>query len=78
MSVCKVVLLAYTPEPEELCAVAMKSCQSSSPAHEIHFFTEGGAEKMIKLAKKLGHESVLKHPYFTFSFQEFLEHVPTN
>jgi len=62
----EVKLLAYTPEPELVCAKAMKACRTKQPASELELSREDVA-RLIRHAKKLGHLSVLEHASFTFS-----------
>jgi len=64
----EVVLIAYTPNPEEVCAKAMRSCRKKLGMHKIKL--EKPVEYYIKLAKKSGHDSVLEHAVFTFSVEE--------
>jgi len=62
----KVKLLAYTPEPELVCAKAMRACRTKQPASELELSREE-VSRLIRNAKKLGHLSVLEHACFTFS-----------
>jgi len=62
----EVKLLAYTPEPELMCAKAMKTCRTRQPASELELSREDVA-RLIRHAKKLGPSSVLEHASFTFS-----------
>jgi len=62
----KVKLLAYTPEPEQVCARAMRACRTKQPADELELSREDVA-RLIRNSKKLGHLSVLEHACFTFS-----------
>jgi len=62
----QVKLLAYTPEPELVCAKAMRACRTKQPASELELSKED-ASRLIRNAKKLGHLSVLEHACFTFS-----------
>ena len=62
----QVKLLAYTPEPESVCAKAMRACRTKQPADELEMSREDAA-RLIRNAKKLGHLSVLEHACFTFS-----------
>jgi len=62
----EVKLLAYTPEPELVCAKAMRACRTRQPAGELELSREEVA-RLIRNAKKLGHLSVLEHACFTFS-----------
>lgn len=62
----QVKLLAYTPEPELVCAKAMRACRTKQSASELELSRED-ASRLIRNAKKLGHLSVLEHACFTFS-----------
>jgi len=62
----QVKLLAYTPEPELVCAKAMRACRTKQPASELELSRED-ASRLIRNAKKLGHLSVLEHACFTLS-----------
>lgn len=62
----QVKLLAYTPEPELVCAKAMRACRTKQPASELELSSEDAA-RLIRNAQKLGHLSVLEHACFTFS-----------
>ena len=61
----EVVLVACTPNPEELCAKAMRCCRSAIAMHKFNL--DKPAEYYIALAKQTGHLSVLEHASFTFS-----------
>ncbi len=61
-----VKLLAYTPEPELVCAKAMRACRTKQPACQLELSREDVA-RLIRNARKLGHLSVLEHASFTFS-----------
>lgn len=65
----KVVLVSYTPQPEELVASAAKVCYSSLTPEEI--IERVGAdreqtEKYLDMLTELGHESPIEHISFTF------------
>lgn len=66
----KVILLAYTPEPEKIVATAAKLCYSSS---DIGTLTEGltpeKTESFIDMLVSVGHESVMEHVSFTFGIE---------
>lgn len=62
----KVKLFACTPEPEQVCARAMRACRTKQPADELELSNEDSA-RLIRNAKKLGHLSILEHACFTFS-----------
>ena len=63
----KVVLVVYTPNPEELCAKAMRSCRTAEAMHKFNL--DKPAEYYIALASQTGHLSVLEHASFTFSVE---------
>jgi len=62
----EVELMAVTPDPERVCALAMRSCKNKDPAHKLEIDDEI-IERMIRTAKKVKHFSVLEHANFTFS-----------
>lgn len=62
----QVKLLAYSPEPELVCARAMRACRTKQSADELELSRED-VVRLIRSAKKLGHLSVLEHACFTFS-----------
>ena len=64
----EVVLVAYTPNPEELCAKAMRCCRSAEAMHKLKL--DKPAEYYIALASQTGHLSVLEHASFTFSVKD--------
>ena len=64
----EVVLLAHTPNPEEICALAMRSCRSTLPAHKIKL-DEQTVKKLVRKAVDSGHFSILEHASFTFSIR---------
>lgn len=59
--------MAYTPNPELVCAKAMRGCRVKNMAMEV--ILKKPKEYYIRLAKKLGHVSVLEHAVFTFSVE---------
>lgn len=59
-----VKLLAYTPNPDELCSIAARTCYSADVPSEI--------EPNLNLLRKViqsGHTSVLEHASFTFAIE---------
>lgn len=60
-------LIAVTPDPEKICAMAMRSCHTPEPAHGMEEMTDDIVARMIISAKKVKHFSVLEHANFTFS-----------
>ncbi len=61
----RVVLLAYTPDADEICAAAGRSCYSEKPADELK--GTGNAERSLASIVGMGHYSVVEHASFTFS-----------
>ena len=65
-----VVLLSYTPAPEENIACAAKLCYSSSSIQELRDgLTEEKTRSFIKMLSDLGHESPIEHASFTFGIE---------
>jgi len=64
----EVKLIAYTPNAEELCAKAMRSCRTIESSSELTLTKPVGY--YIDLALKFGHLSVLEHASFTFSVKD--------
>lgn len=62
----EVKLIAVTPYPERMCAMAMRSCHTPEAAHELEMDNDL-IERMIRSAMKIKHFSVLEHANFTFS-----------
>lgn len=61
-----VKLLVFTPEPELICAKAMRACRTKQPANQLELSSED-VVRLVRNARKLGHLSVLEHASFTFS-----------
>lgn len=61
-----VKLLTYTRYPELTIAKAMRGCRSTLSSYNLHLTTDDIA-RLIRLAIKERHESVLEHASFTFS-----------
>lgn len=65
-----VKLLAYTPEPERVVALAARLCYSSLGIDELaESFGEERQKKLIAKVVKSGHLSVLEHASFTFAIE---------
>ncbi len=65
-----VKLLAYTPEPERIVALAARLCYSSLGIDELaESFDEERQKKLIAKVVKSGHLSVLEHASFTFAIE---------
>lgn len=66
----KVELLAHTPFPEKVIAMAAKLCYSSSTIDEIgDGLTDGKVAKFIDMLASIGHESPMEHVSFTFGIE---------
>ncbi len=65
-----VKLLAYTPEPERVVALAARLCYSPLSVDELaESFGEEKQRKLIAKVVKSGHHSVLEHASFTFAIE---------
>ncbi len=63
----KVRLIAYTPDPEWVVAVAARLCYSSLDGEELlHSMTGDRVGPMLKTVIEKGHFSVLEHAVFSF------------
>ena len=66
----KVTLLAYTPNPEEVVAMAAKLCYSASDIENIRDgLTEENTARFIQMLSDLGHGSPVEHASFTFGIE---------
>ncbi len=66
----KVKLLAYTPNPEEVVAMAAKLCYSASDIEHIRDgLDEESTAKFIDMLTSLGHGSPVEHASFTFGIE---------
>lgn len=66
----KVTLLAHTPEPEKIIAVAAKMCYSASSFAELaNGLTDDKVKEFIDMLMGLGHESPIEHVSFTFAIE---------
>ncbi|MBE6904003.1 MAG: FAD-dependent thymidylate synthase [Ruminococcaceae bacterium] len=66
----KVILLAYTPEPEKTVASAAKLCYSSSGIVELkNGLDDEATAKFVKMLSSLGHDSPTEHASFTFGIE---------
>ena len=59
----KVELIAYTPNPDDVCGRAAKTCTNAGGV------PEKGEVKTLKGALSSGHESVAEHASFTFAIE---------
>ncbi|KAB3533605.1 FAD-dependent thymidylate synthase [Alkaliphilus pronyensis] len=67
---CRVVLLAYTPEPERIIASAAKLCYSPSDIQSLmNSLQENEIKRFIDMLGRLGHESPFEHINFTFGIE---------
>lgn len=66
----KVVLLRYTPAPEETIALAAKLCYSKSSIEGLkEKISQKDQSDFIEKLMAMGHESVLEHASFTFGIE---------
>ncbi|MGI6144453.1 MAG: FAD-dependent thymidylate synthase [Clostridia bacterium] len=67
----KVVIIAYTPEPEKLCASAAGISTTKGTALELYNQKNdlAKAQKLIKNVLKLGHATTIEHACFTIAFE---------
>lgn len=70
ISMPKVTLIAWTPDPEKVVAAAAKLCYSSAGISEV---TEGltpeKTASFVRMISELGHESTVEHVSFTFGIE---------
>lgn len=63
----KVKLISYTPEPEKVCALAMRLCHYQGSIEELEEkLTPEEISRLLNKAKKLQHMSIFEHASFTF------------
>lgn len=66
----KVILLAYTPNPEHTVASAAKLCYSSSDIGGLmEGLTQEKAASFVDMLSEIGHESPIEHASFTFGIE---------
>lgn len=66
----KVTLLAYTPDPQQVVAMAAKLCYSASDVENIRDgLTEEKTSDFIKMLSDMGHGSPFEHASFTFGIE---------
>lgn len=63
----KVELLAHTPNADDICAAAARSCYSDISANDIMGTID--SEKALDKVVGMGHHSVIEHASFTFSVE---------
>lgn len=63
----RVKLISYTPEPEKVCALAMRLCHYQGNIEELEEkLTPEEISRLLNKAKKLQHMSIFEHASFTF------------
>lgn len=66
----KVILLRYTPNPEETIALAAKLCYSASDIEALKDKIEAKDQKtFVERLRKMGHLSPIEHASFTFAIE---------
>jgi len=67
----RVKLVAYTPNPEEVCAAAAQtSFKTDSPIELFEKTTKEKAAKILRRVVGYGHVSVIEHASFTFALED--------
>jgi len=67
----RVRLISYTPNPESVVLMAIKTSYSNEPLELYHYiYPSIEDKKLIKQVIKRGHHSVLEHISFTFLIEE--------
>jgi thymidylate synthase (FAD) len=70
MTMLKVTLISYTPEPEKTVAAAAKLCYSPVSIGEIRDgLTEEKTAAFVDMLSEIGHESPIEHASFTFGIE---------
>ena len=62
----KVALIAYTPDPTNVCALAARTCYSALPLDELMAKARTDQTEFLRGVIRSGHQSVLEHACFTF------------
>ena len=62
----KVTLIAYTPDPTNVCALAARTCYSALPLDELLAKARTDQTEFLRGVIRSGHHSVLEHACFTF------------
>ncbi len=65
-TIANVTLLAYTPDPVRVCALAARTCYSALPLVELMDKTAADQSAFLRGVIRSGHHSVLEHASFTF------------
>lgn len=64
----EVKLIAYTPDPERVCAAAAyTSTSGKTPEELVKEMSDDQVAKVLRHVRKAGHHSVIEHASFTFS-----------
>ena len=62
----RAALIAYTPDPVRVCALAARTCYSALPLDELLAKVEKDQSDFLRGVIRSGHHSVLEHASFTF------------
>ena len=62
----KVTLIAYTPDPVNVCALAARTCYSALPLEDLLAKAKTDQADFLRGVIRSGHHSVLEHAVFTF------------
>ena len=62
----RAALIAYTPDPVRVCALAARTCYSALPLNELLAKVEKDQSDFLRGVIRSGHHSVLEHASFTF------------
>lgn len=74
----RVKLISYTPEPEKVCALAMRLCHYQGNIEELEEkLTQSEISRLLKKAKVLQHLSIFEHASFNF-YIEGISRVTTH
>lgn len=74
----RVKIIAYTPEPEKVCALAMRLCHYQGSIEELEEkLTPSEISRLLNKAKVLQHFSIFEHASFTF-YIEGISRVTTH
>lgn len=66
----KVELITYTPEPDDVCGVAARTCVSETIPPKGDLFGDWSkSQNALRHALESGHESVAEHAVFTFAVE---------
>jgi thymidylate synthase (FAD) len=62
----EVRLIAHTPNPEKVIAIAAKMCYYPGDHDDLLYIGDEEAKKFVKRVMSIGHHSVIEHVNFTF------------